>query len=94
MCGIIFTSKCLSEDSTDKSCNLKFVNYYLSFRGPDNTTLVNTRGFSIVHNHLHITGEKITQPFEKDGIYRSIGLVAITVLVVKILGFLKEGPLP
>ena len=61
MCGIILTNKKIS--------NIDYVNYYLSFRGPDNTNVINKDDFTLVHNQLHITGEKTKQPFVDNGIY-------------------------
>ena len=61
MCGIILTNKKIS--------NIDYVNYFLKFRGPDDTNVINKDDFTLVHNQLHITGEKTKQPFVDNGIY-------------------------
>jgi len=43
-------------------------NKFCSRRGPDLTTTKTVQGISFLHNLLHITGEKTTQPLEKDGV--------------------------
>jgi asparagine synthetase B (glutamine-hydrolysing) len=62
MCSILFTDK--------KIKDFEDVNFFLRFRGPDNTEIVEdeTNGFTFVHNLLSITGEFTSQPFIEDGI--------------------------
>ena len=48
--------------------DLKIVNYFLKFRGPDNTNKFIFQNFVFIHNLLHITGEKTIQPFKKNNI--------------------------
>ena len=38
-------------------------NFFLQRRGPDATTVSENFGFTWVHNLLHMTGERILQPF-------------------------------
>ena len=58
MCGFIVTNK--------KIENLEEVNFFNQKRGPDATT-VNVYGdITVVHNLLHLTGQKVEQPFVKD----------------------------
>eukprot|EP00928_Gymnodinium_smaydae_P087428 TRINITY_DN71693_c0_g1_i1.p1 TRINITY_DN71693_c0_g1~~TRINITY_DN71693_c0_g1_i1.p1 ORF type:complete len:737 (+),score=63.41 TRINITY_DN71693_c0_g1_i1:59-2269(+) len=44
--------------------NLTVVNTFLKGRGPDETTQVEHRGITFIHNLLHMTGERILQPFQ------------------------------
>lgn len=55
MCSFLITS--ILEFVTE------WINYYQKFRGPDATNEVILRNIKFVHNLLHITGQKITQPF-------------------------------
>jgi asparagine synthetase B (glutamine-hydrolysing) len=43
--------------------NLLFVNYLMRLRGPDVTVHRVVENFHLVHNLLHITGNRTTQPF-------------------------------
>ncbi|CAK0788985.1 unnamed protein product, partial [Prorocentrum cordatum] len=43
--------------------NLTAVNRFLQRRGPDSTQVVQHGRFTFVHNLLHMTGERIAQPF-------------------------------
>eukprot|EP00913_Durusdinium_trenchii_P026295 g24673.t1 len=43
--------------------NLAYSNFFLQPRGPDETTRWQGYGFDFVHNLLHMTGEKVLQPF-------------------------------
>lgn len=43
--------------------NIDFVNFFLKFRGPDNTNTLTYKNFIFLHNLLHLTGEKTLQPF-------------------------------
>ncbi|CAJ1403440.1 unnamed protein product [Effrenium voratum] len=43
--------------------NLTYVNFFMRPRGPDLTTRVNLHNFTFVHNLLHMTGERVPQPF-------------------------------
>jgi asparagine synthetase B (glutamine-hydrolysing) len=61
MCSILFSSKKIESD-------LKTVNFYNQFRGPDKTTHKRIAGFDFVHNLLSITGTFTEQPLEEDGI--------------------------
>ena len=58
MCGYGVTNKG-EIDSSNKFCVR---------RGPDLTITKNIEGISFLHNLLHITGDKVTQPFEKEGV--------------------------
>tara|TARA_R110000823_G_C15928403_1_gene499278 strand:- start:484 stop:1824 length:1341 start_codon:yes stop_codon:yes gene_type:complete len=62
MCSILCTSKDV-KDFDD-------VNYYLQFRGPDETSIVKdeVNNFTFLHNLLSMTGEITSQPFQKDDI--------------------------
>ncbi|AYV84293.1 MAG: hypothetical protein Hyperionvirus21_27 [Hyperionvirus sp.] len=46
--------------------NLIYINYFLKFRGPDQTNKFLLNGYNFVHNLLHITGEVTLQPFVDD----------------------------
>lgn len=55
MCSFLLTTWLVS--------NLTLINHFLVRRGPD-ATQVHTRGpFTFVHNLLHMTGERVLQPF-------------------------------
>jgi len=43
--------------------NLTYVNFFLQPRGPDATRHWHGYGFDFVHNLLHMTGERVLQPF-------------------------------
>ena len=62
MCSIMCTSKNI-KDYDD-------VNYYLKFRGPDETSVVKdeVNNFTFIFNLLSMTGEYTLQPFHDDGI--------------------------
>ena len=62
MCSILCTNKTI-EDYDD-------INYYLKFRGPDNTTMIKdeVNNFTFLHNLLSMTGEFTEQPFVQDGV--------------------------
>ena len=62
MCSFIVTNCLLNESNIDK------VNRYSKNRGPDftNTYYDKSSGITWLHNLLHITGEKTTQPFVYD----------------------------
>ena len=62
MCSILCTSRDIN-DYDD-------INYYLKFRGPDDTSIVKdeVNNFTFLHNLLSMTGEFTTQPFQDDGI--------------------------
>lgn len=53
---------------TNSSRSLLESNNFSQRRGPDNTTLVKHHGVQFLHNLLHLTGEKTTQPFINDNI--------------------------
>ncbi len=55
MCSFLFTDK--------EVLDLHNVNYFMRFRGPDATNLVDVNGYTFVHNILSITGEFRQQPF-------------------------------
>ncbi len=61
MCSILFSTKPPIQD-------LKKINYYLKFRGPDHTTSETINGHLFVHNLLAITGEFTPQPYKEDDI--------------------------
>jgi asparagine synthetase B (glutamine-hydrolysing) len=63
MCSFYFSNK-----SEDKKL-LKSLNYFSSKRGPDNTNILITSDFSVVHNLLSITGKFTPQPIIEDNIY-------------------------
>ena len=48
--------------------NIESSNAFCQKRGPDATTVNQFNGFHFLHNHLHITGDIIRQPFYKDDI--------------------------
>eukprot|EP00435_Cladocopium_sp_Y103_P064428 s818_g26.t1 len=58
MCSFLVSSWLLS--------NLTYVNFFMRPRGPDLTTHINLHNFTFVHNLLHMTGERIPQPFTSD----------------------------
>ncbi|CAE8594601.1 unnamed protein product [Polarella glacialis] len=58
MCSFLVTSWLIS--------NLTAVNMFLVPRGPDGTTTVQRGPFTFVHNLLHMTGERVQQPFVDD----------------------------
>ena len=62
MCSILCTNKDVS-DYDD-------VNYYLKFRGPDDTTIIHdeVNNFTFIHNLLSMCGDVTPQPFLEDGI--------------------------
>lgn len=41
-------------------------NNYARRRGPDHTSITSINGINIIHNLLHITGDRVVQPFEKN----------------------------
>ena len=43
--------------------NIDYINYFLKFRGPDNTNVFNYKDFTFLHNLLHLTGKFTIQPF-------------------------------
>ena len=45
--------------------NLDDINFHCHKRGPDNTNIKEINGITFIHNLLHITGNKIIQPFYK-----------------------------
>lgn len=45
---------------------INYVNYYLKFRGPDATNEKIIKKIKFIHNLLHITGERVLQPFIAD----------------------------
>ena len=71
MCSILCTNKDI-KDYDD-------VNYYLQFRGPDETSIVKdeVNNFTFLHNLLSMTGEITTQPFQDDGIIYIKSMVLI-----------------
>ena len=62
MCSILCTNKDIE--------NVDEINYYLKFRGPDDTCIVkdDVNNFTFIHNLLSMTGEFTNQPFHDDGI--------------------------
>ena len=62
MCSILCVDK--------KIENIREVNHYLKFRGPDDTKVFydNNNNFTFLHNLLSITGDFTPQPLVKDGI--------------------------
>ena len=62
MCSILCTNKEI-DDYDD-------INYYLKFRGPDETSVVKdeVNNFTFIFNLLSMTGEYTLQPFHDDGI--------------------------
>ena len=62
VCSILVTDK--------KIDNFDEVNYFLKFRGPDDTNFIldEVNNFSFVHNLLSITGDKTNQPFVQNGV--------------------------
>lgn len=59
MCSISITN-------SDKS--LLSSNRYSQYRGPDETSIENIHGVQFLHNLLHLTGTKISQPFFKNDV--------------------------
>eukprot|EP00439_Symbiodinium_sp_Y106_P032200 s4318_g3.t2 len=55
MCSFLVSSWLLS--------NLTYVNFFMRPRGPDLTTRAELHNFTFVHNLLHMTGERVPQPF-------------------------------
>lgn len=53
---------------TNTTKSLLDSNKFSQKRGPDDTTLIEFNGVQFLHNLLHLTGEKTTQPFIKEGI--------------------------
>lgn len=53
--------------------NLTYINFLLQPRGPDATNTWQGYGFHFVHNLLHMTGERVLQPFHD----KSSGVVAL-----------------
>ena len=43
-------------------------NHFSKKRGPDSTNVTTINGIQFLHNLLHLTGEKTTQPFIEDNI--------------------------
>jgi asparagine synthetase B (glutamine-hydrolysing) len=62
MCSILCTNKDIKD--------LDDINYYLQFRGPDDTSIVkdDVNNFTFLHNLLSMTGEFTKQPFHDGGI--------------------------
>lgn len=60
MCSILF--------STKNSEEIKSLNYYLKFRGPDATECKTINNHLFIHNLLSITGEFTLQPYVSEGI--------------------------
>jgi len=54
MCSFLITNK--------KITDLDVINKKLKRRGPDNTSVLHHNDMTIIHNLLHITGEKTLQP--------------------------------
>jgi len=61
MCSFIVTNKKIND--------LSHANELSKLRGPDNTNSVYESGYGFLHNHLHITGDHVTQPFIDSGIF-------------------------
>jgi asparagine synthetase B (glutamine-hydrolysing) len=61
MCSFLVTNKQIE--------NLDYVNYYLKFRGPDHTEIVEENGWTMIHNLLSITGDFTSQPISKDNVF-------------------------
>jgi asparagine synthase (glutamine-hydrolysing) len=59
MCSILFSTKFNNEDLED-------VNYFLKFRGPDETTIKKVNSNLFIHNLLSITGDFRPQPLGDD----------------------------
>jgi asparagine synthetase B (glutamine-hydrolysing) len=57
MCSFLFSTKYKNE-------NIKDLNYYLKFRGPDKTTINYINNNLFIHNLLSITGSLKAQPYE------------------------------
>lgn len=59
MCSFIFTSLTITD--------LIFINFFLKFRGPDNTNICkynhNESIYTFIHNLLNMTGEFVNQPY-------------------------------
>jgi len=60
MCGINIYNK--------PNLNIDIINNLCKKRGPDNTNILIKNNITFIHNLLHITGEKIIQPFIDDNI--------------------------
>jgi len=54
---------------TNKPSDLTINNTLLKNRGPDSTNTIKNNNISFLHNLLHITGEKTTQPLVRDDVY-------------------------
>lgn len=61
MCSILFSTKYNNENIDD-------INYYLKFRGPDETTVKHINNNLFIHNLLSITGDFKPQPYEDEKI--------------------------
>lgn len=61
MCSFLLTNK--------KDFDINYVNEYLKYRGPDNTTIIKEKQWTFIHNLLSITGEFTTQPLIKDDVF-------------------------
>lgn len=55
MCSILLTNRPIA--------NLDWINFYLKFRGPDATSLLQIDGLNLLHNLLSINGAFSPQPF-------------------------------
>ena len=53
---------------TSVAKDLLDVNYFAQFRGPDDTEVLTIENIQFIHNALYITGDRVSQPFYKDGI--------------------------
>ena len=54
--------------SNVKQENYDKINFYLKFRGPDYTNVIEHNGYTILHNLLSMTGDFTTQPFVSEDI--------------------------
>lgn len=54
--------------TNNSDVNLDSTNHFSQKRGPDFTSIKHMNGVSILHNLLHITGEKTSQPFFGDDV--------------------------
>ena len=61
MCSFLFTTWAI--------INLAKINFFLQKRGPDATTTTEYEGFTLVHNLLHMTGERVLQPFRDGNVF-------------------------
>jgi len=55
MCSFLFTDKIIKD--------FDHVNYFMKFRGPDATKIIDVNGYTFLHNILSITGDFTEQPF-------------------------------